>query len=87
MSAHNPLFCEENFNYVVEVFASDSGVGKDSTFSKVPSAGQQCFLGKSNSCKFNIGFQGIRAESKKMPVLEAAAHTADTDKPHLLESY
>lgn len=42
MSAHNPLFCEENFNYVVEVFASDSEVGEDATFSKVPSA---CFQG------------------------------------------
>lgn len=47
------LFCEENFNYVVEVFASAQRVGEDSTFSKeIPPA---CFQGSSNkinTCKF-----------------------------------
>lgn len=49
--------------------------------------GSNAFWENQIHASFNTGFQGIRAESKKMPVLEAAAHTADTDKPHLLESY
>lgn len=42
MCAHIPLFCEENFNYVVEVFVANLGEGQNSTFSKVPLT---CFQG------------------------------------------
>lgn len=59
MSAHNPLSCEENFNYVVEVFASDSRVGEDSTFSKVPPAclpGSNVFWENQMLASFNTPF-------------------------------